>query len=869
MNLSEVFLDGSDGHRSNAALAYSYNSNNGGGGMPKLPAASTLGEVSMMNGQQQQQEKRSDGTTALGPPHAMISSAKLFPYNRSKPLPIPTLKKPSPPRQQRQQQQQQHQPNKNMTSSDALATAAAIATQTSQQKNAAAAHVVVQRGMTLMSQQTAAALSVQPTKVIGTPTKQQPGVVAGSVPAAARATPIVLQPQNGLISHIVPRAIPVAAAAAAAGAGKPASIAIPKPGMPAVATAVRPPVPPGIPPPKPGSGIVVHQYPPGHPYTAQAQARARQLAAHAKTKGSIAHATAQRSKFGFGGDHKVPSVPAPPPVVKGYGKVAAAAAISYSYKPTIPALATAAGATPATGVTYVPSTTGLPKDVGTVIAYEKKKQRAKDARVKLNEALEGLAVAIDLAGSQSKERFNYITKTTGTNPAHMTNGQLPKKEGGLPQHPLARLMDQTIQQSSTAKKWDRPSFVGLASSVIHSLNAQCEGLMREVAHLRIMARRDMNVDAVPSMGAGTVSASMALSSTPGNGNDNGMAHVPQQLQQHGVKRSLTDISGPVAKKQQLDLGSTPNQTMLPMTPQAQAQASAMAIHNTVQTPNLLKHIASFLDPKALCKCLCVSKQWSAQNIFQNNELWLNVCIRRFGVSAVRKWQDREDDEGQKDDSKTDANNANNTNLNLFREMSEKNVKPYSPKEGNLLLGGSSLDGLVSCWVSLVDRSNGETSRSVMQQKVQTNGEANQYFGPIPVVELRLLVQNTGYSEGYVVIPDQQFSVDASTRRTGEKMLEVCGDDRFKRQVLHIERKPSIDGKPTNPQQQLLSHEMCHLRLYETAVIAIHLHARGCSTTAKFCNRSKKIQLLVSINGTTRPISIPVVCANDNQLMKKG
>ena len=98
------------------------------------------------------------------------------------------------------------------------------------------------------------------------------------------------------------------------------------------------------------------------------------------------------------------------------------------------------------------------------------------------------------------------------------------------------------------------------------------------------------------------------------------------------------------------------------------------------------------------------------------------------------------------------------------------------------------------------------------------------------------------------------------------MLEVSGDDRFKRQTLQVERSPS-PGEPDPQQQRALSHELCHLRMYETAVISVHIHARGCSTTAKFCNRAKKIQLLVSVDGTTRPLAIPFHCMNDHHQLK--
>ena len=78
------------------------------------------------------------------------------------------------------------------------------------------------------------------------------------------------------------------------------------------------------------------------------------------------------------------------------------------------------------------------------------------------------------------------------------------------------------------------------------------------------------------------------------------------------------------------------------------------------------------------------------------------------------------------------------------------------------------------------------------QKIVKDGKTTTSYVPIPIVELRLLVQNTGYSRGVIVVPDQQFTVDASTRRKDEKMLKVSGDEQFNAQVLNIERSPSPD-----------------------------------------------------------------------------
>ncbi|KAL9179762.1 LOW QUALITY PROTEIN: hypothetical protein ACHAXT_007732 [Thalassiosira profunda] len=684
-----------------------------------------------------------------GSANAATSHAALL-HNRRIPLPIPKLKQPSPPRAQ-------------VAAAAAIATAAALATEATTTPD----------GMDI---QTAAALSC------GAPSQN------------ARSTASTIGTSDDAPKSNV-EAGPCCCPKVAHPAGT----------TPLSGTLVPNPMSAVAPPPAKGvvlartSPVKPHQYPPGYPYAAQAQARARQLAAHAKTKASIAHATVQRSKFGFGGDHRVPGVPAPPPSVSGRS----------------------AGPGAAPPATSVSDDANLPEKVGNVIAYERKKQRAKDARVKLNDAIEELAVAIDLAGSQSKERFNYVSKTTGTNSGHITHGQPPS---GPPQHPLARLMDETIQQASDAKKWDRPTFVGLAANVIHSLNAQCEGLMREVAQLRKVAIA------------------------------NGTAADFSELQ---YNPSGTPVPGQAAKRQKLGLGKARQQfhaaTLSPSgaSQVLKDQQTRLIIRLALETPNVLKNAASYLDARSLSRSLCVSKRWRIQNIFQNPNLWLDLCVKRFGASATRKWQEADE-------------NQHRTNAVLYRAMGEKNVKPYCPKEGTLALGGASLDGLVSCWVSLMDRSNGETYRSVRQIKTQ-GGETRESYGSLPVVELRLLVQNTGHAEGAIIVPDQEFCVDASTRRKGEKMLEVNSDDRFKRQVLHIERRPSIDGKPVSEQDKPLTNELCHLGLFESAVISVHVHARACSTTTKFCQRSKRMQLLVSIDGTTRPIPIPFHCTNEHPL----
>ena len=121
----------------------------------------------------------------------------------------------------------------------------------------------------------------------------------------------------------------------------------------------------------------------------------------------------------------------------------------------------------------------LPVETNTGSAYERKKQKAKDARVKLNESIERLAIAVSLAGSQSKTRVDQLQND-------ITTTEFRQKS--------IAVNEEGIKLAENAKKWDRPSFVGTAASVIQSLNAQCEALMAELMALNkiVVANKGTN-----------------------------------------------------------------------------------------------------------------------------------------------------------------------------------------------------------------------------------------------------------------------------------------------------------------------------------------------------------------------------------------
>ena len=386
VKLCEFFLDGDD--RSSAALAYSVAS----GGMPRLLSSTSLEDTSNNVGSQSPTRLHSSKTT-------------LIPYNRANPLPIPALKGPTPPPKCHDIKPSEPAaavlagPMLNVSSLTPIETAASSNGKTDCQH-------------------------------AGTATTQAelPQIATASVPTPAGVS------SPGLLPRLAPNPFSFQPT--------PAPVSNPL-------TSYTSRAPDSLPliPPHPLPNKAVARPPGGQSFTSQFASL--HAAAHSKTNASIRYATVQRSKFGFGENHTVPSVPAPP---------------THLAK-THPILGKAAP-TPLQPAAFE-SNAQSPNQSGP--QYERKKQRAKDARVKLNQSMDELALAIDLAGSQSKMRFDYVVKTTNCKNPHVTPSAGSTTPNTLPPHPLATLMDLTIQQAASAKKWDRPSFVGLSASIINSL----------------------------------------------------------------------------------------------------------------------------------------------------------------------------------------------------------------------------------------------------------------------------------------------------------------------------------------------------------------------------------------------------------------
>ena len=173
----------------------------------------------------------------------------------------------------------------------------------------------------------------------------------------------------------------------------------------------------------------------------------------------------------------------------------------------------------------------------------------------------------------------------------------------------------------------------------------------------------------------------------------------------------------------------------------------------------------------------------------------------------------------------------------------------------ILLAEARMPHKVSAWVSMVERSNGETSRSVRQ----TDGR----YTSLPLVELRLLIQNTG-SAVPIAVKEQVIVVDASTRRRGEEWREVTGDGRFAKRLLLLDgdRHDTVtttdarSNATTTTLNTKREGELFRLGLFDWVVMVVHIHCKGCSTSSKFQQRANFTKLLVQLNGITVPLVIP-------------
>ena len=529
--------------------------------------------------------------------------------------------------------------------------------------------------------------------------------------------------------------------------------------------------------------------------------------------GVLRDLSTKKTNYGFGPNHVVPSVPEsntrrrsrkrPPPVITTNNS-------NNTFVPLSPPYASGTGSTHHHDHTMEDPDTdrGSPTNPGD--AYERKKQRAKDARVKLNESIDRMHISIRLALTQSQQRLQQTQQT-------MTPAQKEK---------IGPLLHQTIRIAETAKKWDRPSFVGSAAALLQMLNAQCEALMVMVLDNgpsncdddeNAITNTDMNID-------NTVAATTAISPSQNGHKRNIMDGTNQSSNHIGFGGGIEDYA---------------NSKRIRSTPTFEHQTTTEIKDDGTWMTNgrILACIATYLDPPSLLRChFRICKAWTALGIFGSDPLWESLVVQRFGHYCVRQWRDK---------LHLDDTSGYPSFQHLYKSMDTANAMPHiasvHQNEGWFLLGETRLPGTISAWVYLIERSNGETLRSV--QQASTNK-----FQSLPIVELRTVLQNTG-SKDIVWKMDQMQSVDTSTRRRAEEMKELQGDDgRFAKRVFRL-----VDGT-LHP--ILTNTSNIRLELFESVIVVSYIHAVHCNTISKFVQKSNFTRWLVQVNGTTVPLVIP-------------
>jgi len=275
------------------------------------------------------------------------------------------------------------------------------------------------------------------------------------------------------------------------------------------------------------------------------------------------------------------------------------------------------------------------------------------------------------------------------------------------------------------------------------------------------------------------------------------------------------------------------------------------IFSILQYEHAVTSIGSFLDPWSILNALSVSRSWQCRLACMKSDIvWSSLCVKRFGAIHVREWQEKYcEDEVRSLNHYVDGRNMM---MKLYQKMNEANMKPKCHYEGNLHLGGGKIDNIVCAWVSMAERSNGETRRSVLT----VNGNDIQYSS-LPVVELRIMVQNVGIADGCVCIPDQIISVDASTKRRGEEMFEVTSDSRFAKKMINLDGSPRSNHQAAAICNSGGVRNLAELGLFESTVIYTFIHTKACPTTNKFRARAKYVKILVNVRGTTLPLVVPI------------
>ncbi|GMH61741.1 hypothetical protein TrRE_jg4990 [Triparma retinervis] len=237
----------------------------------------------------------------------------------------------------------------------------------------------------------------------------------------------------------------------------------------------------------------------------------------------------------------------------------------------------------------------------------------------------------------------------------------------------------------------------------------------------------------------------------------------------------------------------------------------------MSSASAFQHVAYFLTPACLGKMRTLGRTFRYAAPFLSDSTYRQLSVSRFGskikTSSVARlstpWVDK------------------------YRLLISKNTPPTSlifPRQM-----GSSLSPSPTAWVTMVERSNGETNRAVLQE--------NKQYKALPVVLMRVLIQNT--TAQVLTVNDQLVSVE-SNNASIPSFVEVRSDPRLTKVYK------DLSGKPYKKVGQ---DDSVSLRMFESVIMEVNLHCQHCPNETRFLQYAKRMNLIVGIDGTRTVVEI--------------
>ena len=81
------------------------------------------------------------------------------------------------------------------------------------------------------------------------------------------------------------------------------------------------------------------------------------------------------------------------------------------------------------------------------------------------------------------------------------------------------------------------------------------------------------------------------------------------------------------------------------------------------------------------------------------------------------------------------------------------------------------------------------------------------------------------------------------------MLELLSDERFLKTACKLDGKTEIDVMTES------NSNLCNIGLFETVLITVYFHAKGCSTVDKFKSKAKFLKVVAELKNKT--VALPI------------